>query len=576
MKSGQFDQAIRLLEDLRSDAPQNPAYFQKLKEAYENVKRYEDAVALVEEQMGRPPSPPRMSEKARLLYLKGDEEAAFEAWDRAISLAPKRSNTYRVVYHALSDIRRFDRAIDVLQRGREALDSPTAFRTELAYLYSLNGEHRKAMQEYVDLLADRPERLNFVRSRLRPFVEQSDGLRPSIDALKSAVRESPLNRAYRELLGWLHMENDDYAAAFDVYRAVDRLEEENGRVLFSFAQKAADGDAYAIASKAYELILERYPETPVAPQAQKGLGDMHLRQAKASGTPGSDAQAQTDSSSYRAAATAYRSFLRKYPNHPSTPAVLLQLGHLQMDVLGRLSPAESTFQRILQQHPDADATNEARYDLGRIALLRGNLRQARLAFSRLIDQLQTGDLAEQARYELALLHFYRGEFDAALTQVEATNENTSADVANDAIGLKVLLKQNKGPDSLNTPLRIFAEARFKERQRQYDDAMARLDTLLARYGRHPLSDNARFRRAEMLRARGDTTAALQAYGELPMMHPRSPFADRSLFRLGALHEAQGRLEKAVDAYNRLLEKYPDSLLTSDARSRLRALQQQLG
>jgi len=577
MKSGQFERAIRLLEDLRADAPQNPTYFQKLKEAYESIKRYEDAIALVEAQMGRSPSPPRMSEKARLLYLKGDEEAAFEAWDQAISLAPARSSTYRVVYHALSDIRRFDRAIEVLSRGREALDSPTAFRTELAYLYSLNGEHRKAMQEYVDLLAERPERLNFVRSRLRPFVEQSDGLRPSIDALEAAVRKSPLNRSYRELLGWLHMENNDYAAAFDVYRAIDRLEEESGRVLFSFAQKAADGDAYAVASKAYDLILERYPDAPVAPQAQKGLGDMHLRQAEQSKDPRrTAAQAQTDSSSYRAAATAYRTFLREYPNHPSTPAVLLELGHVQLDVLGDLTQAASTFRRIVQQYPDADATNEARYDLGRIALLRGNLRQARLAFSRLIDRLQTGDLAEQARYEVALLHFYRGEFDAALTRVEATNENTSADVANDAIELKVLLKQNKGPDSLNTPLRMYAEARFKERQRNYGAAMAQLDSLLARYGRHPLSDNARFRRAEMLRAQGDTTAALQVYGELPLMHPRSPFADRSLFRLGALHEAQDNLENAVDAYNRLLEKYPNSLLTGDARSRLRALQRQLG
>lgn len=577
MKSGQFERAIKLLEDLRADAPGNPTYVEKLKEAYENVKRYDDAVALVEERMGSTPTPSRMSEKARLQYLKGNEEAAYATWDRAIALAPQQSTTYRVVYHALSDIRRFDRAIEILKRGRTTLGRPAAFRTEIAYLYSLNGEHREAMQEYVALLDERPERLSFVRSRLRPFVEQSDGLSPSIETLEAAVRESPLNRSYRELLGWLHVENNNYAEAFDVYRAIDRLEEEQGRVLFSFAQKAADGDAYAVASKAYERILERHPDTPVAPQAQKGLGDMYRRQAETAPSSASTTSGTTDSTStYASSADAYRTFLDEYPGHPATPDVLLQLGHLQLDVLGRLDAAETTLQRVLNQFPDADAANEARYDLGRIALLRGALSDARLAFARLVDRLQTGDLAEQARYELALLHFYRGEFDAALTRVKATNENTSADVANDAIELKVLLKQNKGPDSLNTPLRMYAEARLHERQRRYDDALRRLDTLLTRYGRHPLSDNARFRRAQMLQTRGDTTAALEAYGEIPLMHSRSPFADRSLFQMGTLHEAAGRLEQAADAYNRLLEAYPNSLLTGDARSRLRGLQRQLG
>lgn len=577
MNSGQFERAIKILEDLRADAPANPTYYQKLKEAYESVKRYDDAIALVEGRMGDNPTPIRMSEKARLLYLEGEEESAFATWDRAIGLAPQSTSTYRVVYHALSDIRRFDRAIDVLKRARDALNRPNGFQRELAYLYSLNGEHRKAMQEYVDLLDDQADQLNFVRSRLRPFVEQSDGLSAGIEVLQEAVRSSPLNRAYRELLGWLHMENEDYAAAFDVYRAIDRLEEENGRVLFSFAQKAADADAYEVASKAYDLILQRYPDTPVAPQAQKGLGDMYRRQAEPSGEQGLEGRGPAGNDSlYQAAADAYRTFLRTYPNHGVTPQVLLELGHIQLDVLARLDAAESTLRQIVRQYPDTDAANEARYDLGRIALLRGEWSDARLAFSRLVDRLQTGDLAETARYELALLHFYRGEFEAALTRVNATNENTSADVANDAIELKVLLKQNKGPDSLNTPLRMYADARLYTRQRRYDDALGRLDTLLAQYGRHPLTDDARFRRAELLRARGDTTVAIEAFGQIPLMHPKSSYADRSLFRMGTLHETQGNVEEAANAYTRLLEQYPNSLLASDARRRLRNLQQQLG
>ena len=572
MRAGQFERAITLLEDLRQDAPGNPTFYDKLKEAYESVKQYDDAIALVESRMGSRPTPMRLSEKARLLYLKGNEEQAFATWDEAIQRAPERANTYRVVYQALADIRRFDRAIDVLQRGREALGQPDAFRTELAYLYNLNGEHEAAMEEYVALLDASPNRLSFARSRLRPFVEQDDGLSASISVLQAAVREAPLNRAYRELLGWLLMEQGDYREAFDVYRAVDRLEDEQGRVLFRFAQRAADADAYAAASSAYDLILERYPDAPVAPQAQKGLGDMHRRQAEQAGERALDGGGnRVDAPQYEAAAQAYRTFLETYPNHPAVPDVLLELGQLQLDVFMQLREARSTLARIAEQHPETDAANQARYNVGRIALLQGRIDDARLAFSRLVERLQTGDLAEEARYELALLHFYQGEFDAALTRVEATNQNTSTDVANDAIELKVLLRQNKGPDSLNTPLRLFADARFQERQRDYDAALGRLDSLLAQYGRHTLADNARFRRAGLLQARGDTSAALEAYGQIPLMHPKSPFADRSLYKRAALLTDRGDLESAVSALNQLLEKYPNSLLASDARERLRAL-----
>jgi TolA-binding protein len=155
--------------------------------------------------------------------------------------------------------------------------------------------------------------------------------------------------------------------------------------------------------------------------------------------------------------------------------------------------------------------------------------------------------------------------------VEATNQNTSADVANDAIELKVLLRQNRGPDSLNTPLRLYAEARLQERQHRYDQSLATLDTLLSRFGRHSLADNARFLQAQTLQAAGDTSEAAEQFAQVPLMHPRSPFADRSLYERARLLEAQNDLEGAVQSYNKLLEEYPKSLLAPDARTRMRDL-----
>jgi tetratricopeptide (TPR) repeat protein len=544
----------------------------KLKQAYENVKQYDDAIRLVTKRLDNYNTPMLMSEKARLQYLAGREEQAYATWDTAVSLAPERSSTYRIVYQALADIRRFDRAIDVLQRGREALDDDSAFAIQIAYLHSLIGNHREAMQEYIAILDANPDRIDFVRSRLRPFVEQDEGLPASIAVLQEAVQDAPLNRGYRELLAWLHMENDDYRAAFDVYRAIDRLEKEQGRTLYPFARKAADAGAVAVATDAFEEILERYPNAAVAPDAKRGLGDMYRAQAQQAGEQAVNASGERVSApNYEAARDAYRSFLNTYPAHPDVPTVMLRLGRLQQDVFQNPDAAEKRLREVVQRVPGSDTAQEARYDLGRLELQRGNLDEARLIFSRIVEEVRTGDLANKARFELAQIDFYEGAFTAAETQLDATDENTSADVANDAIALGVLIRSNRGPDSTNTPLTLYAEAQLLDRQHHVDRAAERLDSLLTAYGNHPLADDARMDRARLYRKQGRTADAAAAFAELPLIHPRSPHADEALFAAGQAYEELGDVQAAVKAYNRLLENHGGSILAPDARARLRSL-----
>jgi len=569
LQAGKYKEAIKILESLHQESPGNPSFYRKLKDAYESVKRYDDALRLVESRLNDNPSPSLLSEKARLLYQKGAEKKAASTWDQAIRLAPDRAPTYRIVYQTLVEVRRFRQAIDVLQKARNTLNNEAIFRTELAYLYGLDGQHGNAMREYVALLEQSPARLALVRNRLQTFVEQGEGINASVEVLREAVEDHPLNPAYRELLAWLYMKTNDYEAAYDVYRALDRLQQRKGKALFSFAQKAADADEYAVATTAFEAILERHADAPVAPKAQRALGDTYRQWAKDKGATSSPRPDST--TRYDTARSAYRTFLKNHPKHEAFPTVLAQLGTLELDVYRDLEAAQSTLERVVSSYPKTSAANEARYDLGRIALLQGNFERARLLFTRLAKRLRSGDLADQARFELARLQFYQGKFDAARTRAEATSANTSSDVTNDAIELSVLIQENQGPDSLNTPLRLYANAQFRARQHRYTEAAAQLDSLLQTHGRHSLADEAQFRRAEVALAQGDTSAAITAFEQLSKQHPRSPHADRSLYQLGELYEKMGKATTAVEVYNRLLTEYPKSLLASDARSRLRAL-----
>ncbi|GIV57222.1 MAG: hypothetical protein KatS3mg042_0135 [Rhodothermaceae bacterium] len=574
LRGAQFDRAIPLLEDLYAERPETYVFFERLAQAYESVKRYDDALRLLDERIASQPVPTALlAEKARLLYLKGEEEAALQTWQTALDTLPGHVNTYLLVYRSMMQVRRFEDAIAVLEQGRRTLDRDDLFQTDLAYLYSLTGDHARAMEEYLNLLARNERQLNFVRGRLSRYMEQEEALKAAIAMTERAVRQNPLNRAYRELLSWLYLEGGYYREALDVNRAIDRLEEERGQVLFAFARLAAEAGAYDVALEAYEEILARYPDAPAAPEARYGLAEMYERRAEQRGEQAFDARGnRIPAPNYDRALDAYRAFLQAYPNHPRYPDVLRRIGRLQQDVFADLGAAEATLQEVVTRFPGTEAADLAAFDLGRVALQRNQLEAARLAFSRLIDRLRTGELAEQARYELALIHFYQGAFDAALTIAEAIKENTAADVANDAIELKVLLVENRGPDSLNTPLRRYAEARLLERQRQPERALAVLEALLRDYGNHPLADDARFFRARLLRRLGRPEDAVQALLELPLLHPGTYLADRSLFLAGQIQEQDlGLPDEAFKTYTRLLTEFPGSLLLPEVRARLRAL-----
>jgi tetratricopeptide (TPR) repeat protein len=569
LQNEEYEKAIGLLESLHAQSPDNSAFYRKLKDAYESVKRYDDAIGLVQQRIDENATPKLLAEKARLLYQTGDEAAAERTWTDAIQRAPERQPTYRLVYQSLLDVRRTQRAIEVLRTARDRLGREGLFRTELAYLYGLDGQHREAMREYVALLDASPDRLALVRSRLQGFVDRGEGIEASTEVLDAAVENNPLNTAYRELLAWLHMSTGDYEAAYDVYRALDRLQQSEGQQLYSFARKAADADRFSVATTAFEAVLDRYPDAEVAASARRALGDTYRRWARTS-TDASPLRPDS-SAQYDAAQQAYRSFLETHPSHEARPEVLGALGSLELDVYRALDRAQTTLERVVSAHPSTPAADEARYDLARIALFRGDLERADLLFSRLADRAGTDGLADRARFELARLQFYQGRFDAAAARAQTTSADPSADVANDAIELRVLIQENRGPDSLDTPLRQYARAQLDVRRHRFDAATAGLDSLLDHHGRHPLADQARFALARVQLARGDTTSARQTLRALPRRHPRSPYADRSLYRLAQLFEAQDRPEQAIALYDRLLAEYPKSLLAGDARTRLRTL-----
>ncbi|GAB5535625.1 MAG: tetratricopeptide repeat protein [Rubricoccaceae bacterium] len=568
LQNGQTDEAIGILEDLLDLDPSSIPVATKLAEAYVTSRRWDDALALYdarEQTSGL--SALLLAERGAILHRAGQPDAARETWDRALELAPDNEQTYRTVSNVIGELRLYTVAAEILEAGRVALGNEEAFLLERANLYGLDLKYDKAIDLYLLVVEQNPEYAAGVRARLVRLLDGEGAADAFASAIEQAQTRDPLNRAFRELAAWLAMERKDYVSALNAYRAIDRLEQEQGESLISFAEAALADEAIDPAASALDEVLERHPDSPSAPRALLLRGRIARDRALEAGeradrgpTPHADAALAT-----------LGTFLESYPNAPERARAQLMLAQVQQDVMRDFDGAEALLTEAAKA-TRSEVFGEARLGLGEVAIRRGDLNTARDRYQEVEDEIRIGPIAEQARYELARLDFYEGYVYSALARAEAIDENTAADVTNDAIALRVTLDENAGPDTLNTPLLAFGQAALLSRRGLADSTLAALNQLEADFPMHPLADEILYLRAQTYRDLGQPEDAAVALDHLAERVPLSFYRDRALMLLAEIAEHDLEDPAAASAhYDRLLQLFPGSLFAPEARTNLRRL-----
>ena len=574
LRSDQIDRAVALMEDLYADEPASLPVVTKLKQVYTAARQFDNIVTLVEQRIEREgPSMNLYAELGMALHHAGRTEEALEAWTSAVSAAPNAEMTYRIVANHMGQARLYENAASALLHGREHLGDSLLYRAELANLYGHAANYEAAAAEYLALLTDNPDSANLVRARLTRLIDAEGAVDAFSAAVARAVRQNPLNRAYRELAAWIALERGDFWAALDANIAIDRLQGEQGQSLFGFAEAAVTADAFEEARRALTIIVERHGNGPIASHAYFALAQLSEKLAEQSGENAFDAGGQRiPAPHYEAALESYSTFAERFPRHPSAGEALARAAELQQTVFRDYAAAEEILRTLVAGSNNPSISGNARLDLGRVSLRRGNLAAARMSFTQVEEGLRIGPIAESARLELARLDFYEGDFDGALARADAMNQNTATNAANDAISLKLLVRENTGPDSLSEPLHAYAHAALLLRQQRSGEALGALDELLASVGAHPISDEAAFLRIEALRALQRPDDALVALSGFGTRYPDSHLVERTVFLRGEVYERDlSDTAAATAAYADLLVRFPGSLLAPEARSRLRRL-----
>ena len=138
--------------------------------------------------------------------------------------------------------------------------------------------------------------------------------------------------------------------------------------------------------------------------------------------------------------------------------------------------------------------------------------------------------------------------------------------------LSLLITDNMGLDTSELAMQMYAQAEWLIYQNKKDESYKLLDSMLAIFPGHSLSDEILYKQAEIEFIKKNYSQAVKLYEKVATKFSFDILADDALFQWAEiLEEKLNESNKAQELYEKIVMDYSDSIYTVEARKRFRKL-----
>ena len=501
------------------------------------------------------------------LYLHfGRDAEARDAFDEAMArLQPSRNSAIGLA-NAFTKLNELDLALEVYTKaqalGVENLDY------QLVDLEGRRGNYDGMIDAAMRLLHAKP---TYFRNIQNSFIRNLRVLdNPELGTLLkgkliASARNYPDDSVYPELLVWYFNQVKDFGNAFIHAKSLDLRGGEDGNRLVELAQTAARNADYDTAARCYSYVSGKGRDNPYFFTARTQSLRMRM-EPLLNDVP-------TDNAAIANLTVEYRQTLNDLGLTVETAGIAKDLAHAQAFFLQAPEEAIATLESILEIPALYDRMAAlCKLELGDILIFQDNIWDASLLFSQVELDFKDDFFGHEAKFRNARISYYAGDFDWAQAQLDALKASTSKLISNDAIDLSLLITDNYAMDTISEPMWLYAQADLLSTQHRYDQARAKLDSIITVWPGHALEDEILMAQGQMALEQGDVDTALILFQEVVDLHFDDILADDALFELGRLNEDYlGNEEAAASYFEQLLFDYPNSLHAVEARRRFRTM-----
>jgi tetratricopeptide (TPR) repeat protein len=575
-QAGQFEKAESIYRDLTEAQPWNLVYFESLNKILIIQKKYDLSVVLLEERIRQNPADPNLyGLLGSTYYYLDNTEKAFGIWEKGIATNPASPASYRLIANYALENRAFDKAVEILKRGKLFSGDPSFFSMDLANIYAANMKFKNAAEEFCKLIINHPEQVQAVKSRINSFIKGPGAFEQSVETVKDFIGSDPRLELY-DLLAFIYQTGSKYDEAFKNIIAIEEKFAGNGTQIFIFAQEAYRNRQYKWSSEGYNYIINHYPNSAYIPTARMGYArtlesslDQKFLSENETWKPYSNPVA-VFKDDYERIIESYNRFIKEYPDNSVNIEAYFRTAEIYRNRIFDYRKADSVYSRISEISPATDFFLRANIARGIMAVYKDDLEAAKKFFQLVITSPRVDpNNTANANFYLARIEFWRGNFSSALSLLNSASANVSADFANDALELAALINIAR-KDSVD--LLRYAHADLLAIQNKYKLAGVEFKTLSDNPNLFIINNFATNKFAEMLIAENDLSSAIKILEEIIQNQKDAILADKSTFLLAKCYQYGTKdLLKAAETYQKLLETFPNSLYFDRAREALQNL-----
>ena len=542
------------------------SYFQQYIECLLNLKDYDKAEKELKAFARQNPSYLKAATDLVYVYtLQGKPDKAKRQFNEITKDLPDNAPTIRSLSYAFQNRGLNDLAMSVLEKGNTILNGKETLYIDMAYLNQTMANYQEAFRYYFLELEAHPGQYNNIRNRLQSMLfydvnhSISDELRI---ALLKQTQEKPDNLEYAQLLVWFALQQEDYDIDLAQCQSIDRKTHDQDAQINNLSGICLNNKQFDIAKQGYQYIVDKGKSSPFYGQAVAGIINAEYQKMKVS-----------NNSDKKAYGNLKKRIEEAYDEVNTNDLTKLSL--IEADImtyqLDQGAEAIALLDQTLGQVGGKQDQAALKLKLADIYLHNDEVWEATLLYSQVDKSLKEEPLGHEARFKNAQLRYFIGEYEWAESQLKVLKAATSKLIANDAMTLSLIIKDNLEADTTGTELKRLARADYRIYQQHDDQAITLLDDIIAT-GNEVSKPHAIFRKGEMAEKRKEFAEAERLFLLIVEQFPDSYMADAALMRAAMIEQNELKNKAlAKQHYEQLIDGYPTSIYTAQAKKNYRKL-----
>ncbi len=564
-KRKEFEKAQDVLNKVLKQGKEEPEFYTYYVKTLTALRDWKDLEKFLKKKIKNEPDELRSYlDYADVLFQKNELKESETIIGKVTDLSLRSDKKTQQLVTLFLERGNIDKAAVTIKAARLMSKNNTLFGDVLSNLYKNEGKIEQMIEEklnYAESIGD----LDIVKEFIQDEIIVEKDIKILENYLYQKVQNEPEKVFHAEVLIAYLTNQKAFYKAFIQARALDKRMQQQGQGVYYLALMAKQSKDWVNASKMFEYLVKEYPKAQEYPTVKRFLVGCREELIK---------------NKYPVAMVEIEQLIKNYEelsielgNNINAFEALKNKAQLQAFYMKDLEAAEKTLKNVIDNvRYDPSFINRCKLDLGDIQLLKNEFWDATITYQQVEKAEKDNPIGYDAKLKNAKLNYFKGDFELAEEILGILKKATSREIANDAMELNLLIRNNIEEDINMVALKNYAKADFLIFQNDYEAAIEQLNIVIVQKKENSMIDEALYQKALLHFKLGNFEKSVIDLRTILKDYAYEPVSDDAVFLLGQiLEENINEPVEAMQMYQRILKEYPGSIYVVEARKRLRKL-----